>query len=443
METQELREAAKLIAHAAIESVDPKLLTHQSIALEGEILTIAGTSVDLKDFREILVFGAGKAGAAMASAVEDILGDKITGGVVVVKDGHGRPLKRVAALEASHPVPDLRGVKAAESIISLLEARAAPNTLMLCLISGGGSALMPLPAAPITLADKQEITNLLLRCGASINELNAVRKHVSRIKGGRLARAAFPSRLFTLILSDVVGDHLDVIASGPTVGDPSTFFDCKQILQSYKIWHDTPESVRHLIERGIDGDIDETPKPGDKIFDPVSNVIIGNNNRALKAASAMAESLGFSTNTLSSHMTGEAREVGTMLASLALEVRHSGNPLSPPKCILAGGETTVTVRGAGKGGRNQELALSAALKLSLSTGIVIAGVGTDGTDGPTDAAGAIVDTATVERARNQGLDPLEYLNRNDSYNLLNSTGDLLVTGPTGTNVMDLMIALIG
>ena len=442
MELQELRETAKRIALSAIEAVDPEVLVCHALALEGDMLNIAGTSINLADFREILVVGAGKAGASMASAVEDILGDKITGGIVVVKDGHARPLRRITVLEASHPVPDIRGIEAAGSIVSLLETRAAPDTLVLCLISGGGSALMPLPTPPITLSDKQETTNLLLRCGASIDEINVVRKHISRVKGGRLAQAAYPSRLFTLILSDVVGDPLDVIASGPTVGDPSTFSDCRKTLESYKIWHEAPESVRQIVERGIDGDLEETPIPGDRIFDLVSNVIIGNNHRALEAASAMASSLGFDTLTLSSRMTGEAREVGTMLATKASETRHSGNPLSPPACMLAGGETTVTIRGGGKGGRNQELALSAALKLSQSTGIVVAAIGTDGTDGPTDAAGAIVDTTTVERARKQGLDPLEYLNRNDSYNLLDPIGDLLVTGPTGTNVMDLMIVLI-
>lgn len=293
------------------------------------------------------------------------------------------------------------------------------------------------------MADKQATTDLLLRCGASIDEINAIRKHISTIKGGRLAEAAYPSRLFCLILSDVVGDSLDTIASGPTVGDPTTFSDCKRILEKYKIWRRAPQTVRELISNGIAGDSPETPKPGDRVFEHVSNVIIGSNRNALEAASIKASSLGFNTRILSAGGTGEAREIGTKLATIASEVRLSGSPPAPPACILAGGETTVTIRGGGKGGRNQELALAAALELSGMRDVVVAGIGTDGTDGPTDAAGAIVDNTTVERAQKLGLDPLSHLDNNDSYNLLKPIGDLLITGPTGTNVMDLMIALIG
>jgi hydroxypyruvate reductase len=442
MELNELRETARQIALAAIEAVDPKALMHRTLSLEGERMTIEDDTINLADFADIIVVGAGKASVSMAMGVEDILGDRITDGVVVVKDGYGQPLQRIKVRESSHPVPDNRGVKAAGEIVSLLESHAAADTLVLCLISGGGSALMPLPQPPVSLADKQKTTTLLLQCGASVDEINVIRKHISQIKGGRLARAAFPSCLFCLILSDVVGDPLDAIASGPTVGDSSTFSACRKILERYNIWRQAPESVRTIVEGGIDGDFEESPKPGDDIFKSVSNIIIGNNHRALEAASAMATSLGFNALTLSSSMTGEARDVGTKLAIIALEARRSGDPLPPPACVLAGGETTVTIRNDGKGGRNQELALAAALKLAESEGIVVAGIGTDGTDGPTDAAGAIVDTTTVKRAREQGLDAREYLNRNDSYNLLRPIGDLLVTGPTGTNVMDLMIALI-
>ena len=442
MNLTKLRQAAEAIARCAIRAVDPGALIRQAVKLSGNRLTIGENSVDLDRFKRILVVGAGKAGAPMAGALEEILGDRITGGAVVVKDGHAKPLRRIRVFEARHPVPDRRGLHAARAIVSLLEQYARADTLALCVISGGGSALMPLPRDPVSLQDKQQTTSLLLRCGASIDETNAVRKHISKIKGGQLARAAGPARLECLILSDVVGDKLDTIASGPAVGDPSTFSDCREILDRYKIWQTAPQSVRETIERGVRGEIHETPKPGSRVFGNVRNVIIGNNRTALEAASAEASSLGFHPLILSACISGEAKDVGTVLASIALEVVASSNPAPPPLCIIAGGETTVTVRGTGKGGRNQELALSASLKLTSASDIVVAGVGTDGTDGPTDAAGAIVDVTTVERARTQGLDPVDYLNRNDSYNLLQAIGDLLITGPTGTNVMDLLIALV-
>ncbi len=443
MNLDELREAAEQIALSAIEAVDPGALVRECLQRDADRLSIGGDTVELGDFRRILVVGAGKAGATMASAVEDILGDRISGGIVIVKDGHSRPLRKIKVAEASHPIPDRRGMEAAGEIITLLEGNSNAETLVICLISGGGSALMPLPREPVSLEDKQETTDLLLRCGASIDEINTIRKHISSIKGGRLAQAAAPARLFCLILSDVVGDSLDVIASGPAVGDPSTFSDCRNILEKYKIWRNVPQSVREIIERGERQEVEETPKPSSRIFDRVSNVIIGNNDKALEAASSRANALGFGTHILSTRMTGEAREVGTAIATIAMEVCKKNDPLPPPACILAGGETTVTISGGGKGGRNQELALAAALKLASAKDIVVASVGTDGTDGPTDAAGAIVDTTTVERARKRGLDPLEHLDNNDSYNLLKPIGDLLVTGPTGTNVMDIMIALVG
>ena len=451
MNLKELREAAERIARAAIKAVDPEALVYQTLKLIDDRLEISDATLDLSEFRRILVVGAGKAGATMARAVENTLGDRISDGIIVVKDGHAKPLKRIRILEASHPIPDDRGVEAARSIVALLEANASPDTLILGLISGGGSALLPLPREPVSLRDKQQITGLLLKCGATIDEINVVRKHLSGIKGGRLAQAAYPSSLFCLILSDVVGDSLSTIASGPTVGDPSTFSDCENVLKKYKIRQKASETVQKLIAGGIRGDFDETPKPGDKIFRRVSNVIIGSNRNALEAAAIEASSLGFNPLTLSTRMTGEAREVGTMLANKTMEICHTGAPVAPPACLLAGGETTVTIRGSGKGGRNQELALAAAIKLAehprqrgdILPDIVIAGIGTDGGDGPTDAAGAIVDTTTVERAERKGLDPVASLNQNDSYHLLGPIGDLLITGPTGTNVMDLMIALVG
>jgi len=443
MNLQQLRDAALAIAHAAIRAVDPEALIHKSVRLEGDRLIIGATNIALSEFRRIIVVGAGKASASMARALETILGNRIAGGSIVVKDGHTRSLQRIEVIEAAHPVPDERGVSAARKLIGLLKENARRDTLVLCLISGGGSALMPLPAEGLSLNDKQAMTRLLLECGASIDEVNIVRKHISGIKGGQLARAAAPARVCTLLLSDAVGDAPDVIASGPTVGDPSTFSDAKAVMEKYNIWHRVPKSVANFIQSGVNGEIKETPKPDDEIFRNVSNDIIGNNRSALIAASEKAVSLGFRPLILSACISGEAREVGTVFASIALETANSHNPIAPPACILAGGETTVTIRGKGKGGRNQELALSAALKLAKSGNIVLASVGTDGTDGPTDAAGAVVDTTTVERARKHGLDPVAYLQRNDSYNLLEPIGDLLKTGPTGTNVMDLLITLVG
>jgi hydroxypyruvate reductase len=441
---KELREAAESIARSAIRAVDPEVLIRKSVNLAGDTLTVGECCVDLSEFKRIFAVGGGKAGGSMAKALEEILGDRLSGGVIVVKDGYARPLKRLTLLEAGHPVPDERGVEASRRMLALLAEHARPDTLVLCLISGGGSALMPLPADGISLSDKQQTTRLLLECGASIDEINTVRKHISRIKGGQLARAAAPARLISLILSDVVGDSLDVIASGATIGDSSTYSDAETVLRNYKIWNRVPKIVCETIKYGIEGRIKETPKPGEEIFENVSNIIIGNNQSAVEAASAEAASLGFHSLILSTCLVGEAREVGTVLASIAIEVAKRGRPVSAPACILAGGETTVTIRGGGMGGRNQELALAAALRISnAERNMVIASVGTDGTDGPTDAAGAIVDTTTVARARGQGLDPLQYLVRNDSYNALKPIGDLLVTGPTGTNVMDILMALIG
>jgi hydroxypyruvate reductase len=378
----------------------------------------------------------------MARALREILGDRISEGIIVVPDGLKQPLGPIRTIESGHPIPDERGVAGALQMLSLLESNAQPDVLALCLISGGGSALLPCPANGITLLDKQQTTRLLLKCGASIFELNTVRKHLSKIKGGQLARAASPARIVSLILSDVVGDPLDIIASGLTAPDSSTFSDAIQILKKYEIWEKTPDSVRELLGRGIMGEQKETPKADDDCFRTVSNVLIGNNRKALEAASRRADSLGFHPLILSASLTGEAREIGAVFASVAKEIECSGNPIGPPACLLAGGETTVTVRGRGKGGRNQEAALAAAITIAGAKNIVVAAVGTDGADGPTDAAGAIVDTTSSERAVKAGLDPAEYLKHNDSYNLHQTTGDLFITGPTGTNVMDILIGLV-
>jgi hydroxypyruvate reductase len=360
----------------------------------------------------------------------------------VVKEGHGLPLEHVQIHEASHPVPDERGIKGAEEILSLVN-QAGERDLVLCPISGGGSALLVAPAEGVTLEDKQEVTRLLLACGADIHEINTIRKHLSRAKGGGLARFAYPATVISLILSDVIGDDLNVIASGPAVPDTSTFADTRRVLEKYDIWDRVPESVQSRIQQGLKGEIQDTPKAGDAVFERCFSELVGTNIQALKAAGLKAEELGYRTLILSSTVEGEAREVAKVLTAIAREVRHSGNPLSVPACILCGGETTVTIQGDGKGGRNQEFALASALRLDGMENIVVLAGGTDGNDGPTDAAGAVADGSTLARAQGQALDPLDYLSRNDSYNFFQPLEDLVITGPTRTNVMDVYLILVG
>jgi glycerate 2-kinase len=438
---EHMRQQAVEIFQAGLRAVDPQEAIRQHVQVTGEILQIDHSRFDLTHYDRILVVGAGKAVAPMAKALEELLGNRITNGIIVVKDGHGLPLQRVQTCEASHPVPDERGVRGTEAILTLAR-EAGERDLIICTISGGGSALLIAPPPGISLEDKQAATKLLLACGATIHEFNTVRKHLSRAKGGRLAQMAYPATLVSLILSDVVGDNLDVIGSGPTVPDSSTFRDAAQILQGYGIWDQVAPSVHDFIQKGVDGDIEDTPKPKDVGFKRCSSVLVGTNLQAMLAASAQAERLGYHTLILSSKVEGEAREVAKFHAAIAKEVRSSGHPIRPPACILFGGETTVTLRGDGRGGRSQEFALAAALVLEGEEHIVILSGGTDGTDGPTDAAGAIVDGETVARARAKGLDPKSYLQRNDSYVLFRHLNDLLMTGPTRTNVMDLCILLV-
>jgi hydroxypyruvate reductase len=397
---------------------------------------------DLTQFQNVFVIGAGKAAAHMAKAIEDLLLPKISDGLVITKYGHNIPLKKIRILEAGHPVPDENGHKAALEMIVIAE-KAQKNDLILCLISGGGSALLPLPAPGLTLMDKQKTIETLLACGASIDEINNLRKHLSRIKGGRLARIAHPATLITLILSDVPGDRLDVIASGPTSADPSTFHECMEIISKYQLTDRLPARVMELLKAGISGSIEETPKPGDPVFDQTVNIIVGSNADALAAAKQTAESLGYHAMILSSMIQGNTRDAALFHAAIAHEVRKTSNPLPPPACILSGGETTVNVTGQGMGGRNQEFALAAAIEVKSLENIVMLCAGTDGTDGPTDAAGAIIDSDTVRHAVMSGFDPESFLKNNDSYNFFKNTDNLLITGPTGTNVMDLRVVLVG
>ncbi len=438
---EHMRQQAKTIFQAALHAVKPEEAIRSRMNVSNGVLTIGERTFSLKDYNRIFVVGAGKADAPMAQAVERLLGQQVSDGIILVKDGHGLPLNRIRLHEARHPVPDERGVSGTQKILSLVR-NADEQDLVICLISGGGSALLVAPAEGISLKDKQDVTQLLLGCGATIHEMNAVRKHLSRVKGGGLARSAHPATVVSLILSDVIGDDLDVIASGPTVQDSSTFQQVMHIVQTYDLWDRIPLSVRKHIEKGMKGEIEETPKPGDPSFQRDSWELVGTNLQALTAARKEAERQGYHTLILSGMIEGETSEVAKVHTAIAKEIVRSGNPLSPPLCLLSGGETTVTIKGKGKGGRNQEFALSAALEIDGKKQMVVLSGGTDGTDGPTDAAGAIVDGKTIVRAREKGLDPLDYLHRNDSYTFFEALGDLLITGPTRTNVMDVCIMLI-
>lgn len=431
------RDLAHEIMRAALVAVDPAQAVHNALRLDGERLNIGDTTYHLSRYRRILVVGAGKASAPMARAVEEILGDRITDGLVNVKYGYTDRTQRIRLHEAGHPLPDESGLEGTRQIVELL-ADAGEDDLIVCLISGGGSALMMLPEEPISLADYQELTNLMLRSGATINKINTVRKHIERVKGGRLAQAAAPAAVATLILSDVVGNPLDFIASGPTVPDTTTFADAIGVLEEFDLLNSVPASVRQWLEQGQRGEVPETPKPGDPLFERVSTVIIGSNDIAAEAALAEARRLGFSAMLLTTFLEGEARDAGKFAAALAKELVHRGNPVAPPACLILGGETTVTVRGSGKGGRNQEIALSAAIAVRDMERILVAALATDGTDGPTDAAGGIVDGRTLVRAEANGLDARAALSNNDSNAFLREVGDLLVTGPTNTNVNDLL-----
>ncbi len=438
-----LRRAALQIFQAALEAVSGATAVRRHLVRAGSLLQADGVTIDLTPVRRLFVVGAGKAAGPMAAAVEEILGDRLTAGCVVVKYGHGVPISRVRLVEAGHPVPDAAGLRAADEILRMAREATAQD-LLLVLLSGGGSALLPLPAPGIRLTEKQEVTSLLLGCGATIQEINTVRSHLSRIKGGQLAAAAAPARTLSLLLSDVVGDSLQTIASGPTAPDPSTFADAEALLERYDLVGKVPVSVREHLRAGVRGERPETPKPGDRLFATVTNLIVGSLREALTAAAEAAHRLGLTPQILTSTLQGEAREVARLYGSLTRQVRTSRDPTPPPACLLTGGETTVTLSGlVGRGGRNMELAAAAALALQDLPQVLLLSAGTDGTDGPTDAAGALVDGTTCARAKTRGLDLERALQRHDTYPLFQALGDLVVTGPTGTNVMDMQILLVG
>ena len=438
---QRLRHDACMILEGALRAVDPAEAVHNALNLEGDVLSYEGGTVDLSKTNKIIVVGGGKAGGLMAKAVEGLLGKRITSGHInVLKGTEHSKLGRITLRGASHPIPDREGVKGVDRMLDLTNG-LTKRDLVITLISGGGSALMPYPAPGISLDDMQELTSLLLMAGATINELNSVRKHTSRFKGGQFARHVYPAMMINLLLSDVIGDPIDTIASGPTSPDESSFMDARDVVIRYGLLDKIPESVLSRLNVGVNGMCPETPKQGDPLFENVSNLVIANNFMSAIAASGVAEGLGYNTMILSTHIEGEARQVGGMFAGIAREEQSRGLPLPRPAAIIIGGETTVTVNGDGKGGRNQEVALGAIHKMEDLRGL-IATLGTDGIDGPTDAAGAIVDGESLTRALGLGLNPDEFLDGNDSYSFFESMDDLIITGPTGTNVNDLSVILV-
>jgi glycerate 2-kinase len=444
MDNSNLRTLAAQLQRAALAAVDPAEAVYHFLSRVGDHILIDRQSYDLRAYEHVYVVGTGKAAVPMADAVGEVLRDRLDAGVIITKYQHvDRALSdRCQVYEAGHPVPDENSVSATRELVALLR-QATARDLVISLISGGGSALMTLPAADLTLADLQATTQLLLRAGATIQQINTIRKHLDTVKGGGLARLANGAALATLILSDVIGDDLSVIASGPTVPDPSTFADAWQVIEQFHLSERLPASIREHLQRGVAGTIADTPKPNELLFDRAQTVIIGSNAQAAQAAAQRAQQLQLNTLLLTTQVQGEAREVARVAAALAHEIARYNRPVSKPACLILGGETTVTVTGRGLGGRNQELALAAALAIDGLPNTLVAALGTDGTDGPTDAAGAIATGETVERARASGLEARAYLSDNDAYHFFQALDELIITGPTGTNVNDLLFILVG
>lgn len=438
----ELRAVARAILAAGISAGDAAALTRRALRRDGARLVVADRVFDLGRVRRVVIVGAGKASGVMAAAAESVLDDQAIEGLVAVKETEGPRPRRVRVVESGHPIPDARGQAAADEILRLVRT-AGPDDLVLCLVSGGGSALAPAPVPGVSLTEKRAVTRLLLEAGATINELNAVRKHLSGLKGGQLARAAHPAPVVALLLSDVIGDPLDVIASGPTAPDPTTFGEALAVLDRFALREGVPAGVRAHLEAGAAGALPETPKPGDPALARVTNLVIGNNGLVVEAATAEARRSGYAPLVLTRRLQGEAREVARVVAAIVQEAARTGQPLGRPGCLIAAGETTVTVRGPGKGGRCQEFCLALVPELTGVPGVVVLAAGTDGSDGPTDAAGAVVDGTSLDRARARGLEPRAALRANDSHPFFAALGDLVVTGPTGTNLMDLYVALLG
>ncbi len=437
--TMDQRQIAIEIFLAGVESVKPDNLIKRYISINQNILQIEEIKFDLSIIKNIYVVGAGKASAAMAQAMESILGSRITAGHIITKYNHSVPLRFIEITEAGHPVPDENGIKGTEQILSIVN-RAENDDLVICLISGGGSALLADVPEECTLEDLKAVNNILLKTGANITEINCIRKHLSKVKGGLLAKAASPARVVSLILSDVIGDPLDVIASGPTAPDPTTFADAISIIRNYKIENEIPEQIYRVLQEGFEKKRQETLKESDEILFRTDNLIIGTNILALKTAKEKAVSLGYESQIMTNKLDADVTDVANYIVEIVKSVKKE--KINKKICLLFSGEPTVKVKGKGLGGRNQHLALIAAKLLKDLPGITILSGGTDGTDGPTDATGAVVDSLTSKNATNFHLDMEQYINNFDSYHFFKQEGGLIITGPTQTNVMDLMVALI-
>jgi glycerate 2-kinase len=428
------------LLRAGLAAADQRQAVRRIVARTRAGIQVAGRRYNLRGDGKIVAAGAGKAAASMALALEQLLGTRLTGGLIAVKRGYALPTRLIRVVTAGHPVPDRAGQRAAARMLALAKGLTRDDLLIL-LLSGGASSLLPLPAPGLTLADKQRTSQLLLKSGATIREINIVRKHLSAIKGGRLA-AATQARVVALVLSDVIGDDLGTIGSGPTAPDPTTYADACATLRRFRIWNRVPVRVRRHLLKGRHGGLDETPKPGAARFRRVRHHLLGNNRAVVEAVRREALRAGFRPHVLPRAMTGNVRSAAASFGRLARRIVASGKPVRPPACLIAGGELTVTVRGAGRGGRAQEFALAAAMDIAGLPNVWIAGVGTDGTDGPTDAAGAVVDGGTLERAKAGGLDAARFLRRNDAHAFFKQAGGHIVTGPTGTNVNDLYLMIV-
>ncbi len=444
---EDLRRHLADIYGAALRAVDPFTAVTHFVRREGDTLIVAGRPYDLTAYRSVYLVGMGKAGVPMAEAVEQVAAERLSSGVVIVKYGHGGGLRVTRVLEAGHPEPDEAGLEASGQLLDFIRRNVTSQDLLFVVISGGGSALAPAPAAGISLADKKRATSLLLRSGATIHEMNALRKHLSRIKGGRLLAHASGAAVIALVLSDVPGDELSTIASGPTIPDPTTFADCLEIVERYGLSQDFPKPILDYLKKGVSGGPgapQETPKFDDPGIEPAQNVIVASNILSLEAAAEAARRVGYTPLILSSSIEGNTADVTGVHVAVAREVLKSGQPIAPPCCVISGGETTVKVEGTGKGGRNQEFALWCARAISNwpDDRVLFASLGSDGTDGPTDAAGAMAAVDTERRGAERGLSIKDYLARNDSYHFFQCLGDLIITGPTRTNVMDMRFILI-
>jgi hydroxypyruvate reductase len=435
------------ILRAAFAAIDPEKVVKQHLNLEKDILWINNHKIRLTQFSRIFIIGFGKASIPMTKAAIEVLGCFVSKAITITKDKScklwGQSIVQdnceidISIFKGTHPIPSTKNVIASTEILKLLRNLTSKD-LVIFLISGGGSALLTLPVEGVSLSDLQKLTQILLSCGADINEINCLRKHLSQLKGGGLAKIAYPAKVISLIISDVVGDQFDVIASGPTVPDSSTFSDVSRILNKYQIQDKLPDTVINHLYKGINGEIIDTPKQGDPIFDHVFNIIIANNLQAINAAQKTAKIVGFKSNILTNCLQGESSDVGKTLAAIADQAVMSRKRITIPFCYIVGGETTVTIKGNGYGGRNLELALSAVHPLSNMNNIIFISLATDGDDGPTDAAGAVVTGETLSRGQKIGLEPENFLVNNNSYHYFSPLDDLLKIGPTYTNVGDLI-----